>query len=841
MSQTGHPAQAADAVLAIELSIRTEVHSRMNRTPPPRTPFGMLAFRLAAIFAVAAGMDHAVAGPLTSGTWTGGGGSGSWSNASNWSTQPTTTGSWSLVFGGTTQTTTTNDIGTISVVALSFENDGSAGRTSTFTLSGSTLALSAATITTSATTGGSALATSGDVIGNRLSLSGSNAISLGTGHNLTIAGDMDGAAASLTKSGGGALFLTGSNSYSGGTFITAGNVRTGSGGASSDSNNYALGSGDVVVSGSGTLAVRNSSTVSNNLTIGGVGVTANGELYGPLLGSFGASNQTAVVSGSVTLSSDAAITTWGASGVIGSKLVLNGPVNLGSYGLTLGRRVIDPASTSTEVNGTILGTGSVVVDGTASVALNAANSYSGGTTIRSGTLSAGNANALGTGGLAVNGGVMDLNGQSLSIGTLSGSSGAVITSLVSGSASLITDSAVSSTYAGTISDGAGTVGLSKKGVGALFLTGSNSYSGPTFITGGSVRTGSGGPSSDSNNFALGSGEIFVSGSGTLAVRNSSTVSNNMTIGGAGTTTNGAPVGAILGSFGASNQTAVVSGSVTLSSNATIGSFGSAGVTGSKLLLAGPIGIGANTLTFSRFVSDPATTWIEVNGAIGGTGAVVVDGTATVYFNGANTYTGATTVRSGLLGGSGSIAGAVTVESGATIAPGNLADTTGTLTVGSLELAAGSLAAMQIGGTSAGTFDQIVSAGNVNFGAITGGNLTIDFLSDGFTNGNFWQLFNASSFTGHLSSVTATGTFGTLAFSYLGDGEWKATGGPLADGQSMSFYENNIHAFGSQFTAGQLVVVPEPSAFVIAGIGVALAGYRRWNQRRTNRTGDQPRA
>ena len=222
--------------------------------------------------------------------------------------------------------------------------------------------------------------------------------------------------------------------------------------------------------------------------------------------------------------------------------------------------------------------------------------------------------------------------------------------------------------------------------------------------------------------------------------------------------------------------------------------------------------------------------------IRGTGSVIVDGTAAVYMNGANTYTGATTVRTGLLGGAGSNAGAVIVDSGATIAPGTPDDATAILTVGSLSLGAGSLARMEIGGTSAGTFDQIVSAGNIGFGP-TGGNLTIDFLSGGFATGDLWQLFSGGSFSGHLNSVTATGVYGELSFAYLGNGEWRATGGSLANGQSLSFYENDSQAWNGRFRAGQLVVVPEPSAVVLAGLGLFIAGFRHWSRRRAARSGD----
>jgi autotransporter-associated beta strand protein len=770
-------------------------------------------------------MDLGVAAPMGVATWSGGGGNGSWSTSSNWSTLPTTSGSWGLVFGGTTQTTNTNNIGTITLGTMSFTNDGSAGKTTAFTLSGSTLALSNGTIITSATTAGSAIT---DTIGNALTLTGSNTASLGSGHNLTVSGNITGAG-SLTKTGDGGLYLTGSNSQSGATYITAGNVRTGAGGGSTGSNNFAFGTGDVVVSGSGTLTIRNNSTVTNNVTLGGIGWTVSNA---SLFGSFASSGATAVVSGSIAIASDTSISTWGSTGVTGSKLSLTGPINLGSRRLTFTQIVTDTtAQTSIEVGGAIAGTGSVIVDGTANVWLSGANSYSGGTTIRSGTIHVGNASALGSGSTTLNAGVLDLNGQSLSIGALSGSSGALITSLVSGSASLTSNTAAQTTYAGRITDGAGVVSLTKNGSGSLFLTGSNSQSGTTYITGGNLRTGSGGASTDSNNYALGTGDVVVSGSGTLTVRNNSTVANNMTIGGVGFTASNS---SLFGSFAASGATAVVSGSVALSSNTRISTWGSDGVTGSKLSLTGPINLGANTLTFGQVVTGTSVrsttapaTWITVGGAIAGAGSVVVDGTATVYLNGANTYTGTTTVQSGVLGGNGTIAGAVTVQNGAFITPGSAANTTGALGVGSLQLDSGATAAMAISGTAAGLYDQVVALGNVNYG----GNLAIDFTTASFANFDVWQLFSGASFSGNFTSVTATGSFGSLTFNDLGTGEWQATGGLLGEGQSLSFYVDNTHAIGDRYKAGQLVLVPEPSTIVFAGIGLFVMGWQRLARRR----------
>ncbi|NCY01589.1 MAG: hypothetical protein EBX36_01440, partial [Planctomycetia bacterium] len=178
----------------------------------------------AAVLAVVAWLPCgvAMAAPIGNSTWTGGGGSGSWNDASNWSSQPQTAGVWNLVFGGTTQTTNANDIGTISVDTLSFTNDGSAGRTASFTLSGSTLALANSTIVTSATTSGSL---SGDDVGNRLTLTGPNVVSLGAGHALTLSGGISGSG-SLSLTGVANLFLSGSNSYTGGTVVSGGQVRT---------------------------------------------------------------------------------------------------------------------------------------------------------------------------------------------------------------------------------------------------------------------------------------------------------------------------------------------------------------------------------------------------------------------------------------------------------------------------------------------------------------------------------------------------------------------------------------------------------------------------------------
>lgn len=75
--------------------------------------------------------------------------------------------------------------------------------------------------------------------------------------------------------------------------------------------------------------------------------------------------------------------------------------------------------------------------------------------------------------------------------------------------------------------------LAKSGIGTIHMSGSNSYSGTTTVTEGQIRTAANGVADGSNNYAFGTGNVTVSGSGSVALRNATSLSNNFTIGGAG--------------------------------------------------------------------------------------------------------------------------------------------------------------------------------------------------------------------------------------------------------------------------------------------------------------------
>lgn len=150
--------------------------------------------------------------------------------------------------------------------------------------------------------------------------------------------------------------------------------------------------------------------------------------------------------------------------------------------------------------------------------------------------------------------------------------------------------------------------------------------------------------------------------------------------------------------------------------------------------------------------------VSVNQALLGTagdGGLTKNGNGALYLNGANTYTGATAVKAGMLGGNGSIQSPVTVSTGATLGAGT--SSIGALAISNtLSFAAGSQAFFKL---APGTNDQIVGLTGVSYnGALVISNTTGASLA-----GSVFKLFkSASAGTGNFTSVTilpsGTGVF-----------------------------------------------------------------------------------
>ena len=395
----------------------------------------------------------------------------------------------------------------------------------------------------------------------------------------------------LNQSGTASLILATANSYAGGTTVSNGTLVVG--------NAAAMGSGPLTLAG-GNLdsAVANLANANNNAQNWINDFTFIG------------SQSLNLGSGPVTLASSRQVT------VNSNTLTVAGPISDSGMGLAL----------------TKVGNGTLNLSSTSS-------SYSGGTTVSAGTLQQGAANALGStvNNLEVDA-TLDLNGFPLTVNGLNGGNrGIILNNAGSGQAVLAFGNGNGGgTFSGQIEDnssGAGTVAVTLLG-GYETLSGSNSYSGPTTLTGGTLSVANilnGGVAGGNLGSASAGATNIVFNGGTLEYDGITNVSDR---------------------------------AFTINSNviATIQ------VDGESLTLAGATGASTS-------------------------GALTKTGTGTLVLSGANTYTGQTVVTSGELDISNwgdSIVGAVNVAFGNNNT-GILGITGGTLNLGANAMTLGNSA------------------------------------------------------------------------------------------------------------------------------------------------------
>src|ERR1051325_473598 len=125
--------------------------------------------------------------------------------------------------------------------------------------------------------------------------------------------------------------------------------------------------------------------------------------------------------------------------------------------------------------------------------LGGANTYSGNTTVSAGTLAQSAANVIpsgaGKGTFAVSSGAtFDLGGFNCSINGFGTSAGTIDNTTGAGTYTLtIGNNNGAGTHSGVIKNTSGTLAVSKTGTGAISLTGANTYSGDTTISGGQIN------------------------------------------------------------------------------------------------------------------------------------------------------------------------------------------------------------------------------------------------------------------------------------------------------------------------------------------------------------------
>jgi autotransporter-associated beta strand protein len=485
--------------------------------------------------------------------------------------------------------------------------------------------------------------------------------------NGTYAGAMSGTG-SLLKTGNGIVTLSGANSYAGTTTINGGTLQAGATNAFSATSATTIASGATLDLNSfnqtiGTLAGAGAVTLgSAQLTTGG---SADSTFDGTISGS-----------GSLTKVGAGTLTLTGANNYTGGTTVSGGTI-VGSTTSLLGTIVNNAAVQFNQTAdgtyaGTMSGSGTLTKTGGGTLTLSGSNTYTGATVVSNGTLRAAAANAFSSASATTvaSGATLDLAGFDETIGSLSG--GGAVT-LGVGRLTVGAD-ATSTTFDGMI---VGTGGVTKIGAGTLTLTGANSYSGGTIVSGGTLAgTTTSLQGSIVNNAIVQFDQAF---DGTFA--------------------------GIMSGSGALVKTGT--GTLTLTGTNTFN--GGTTVNGGRLV--------ASTTSLQGAIVDNAAVRFDqpvdgvFNGAVSGTGTLTKIGDGVLTLAGPNTLTGATLVSGGTLRAGAanafSAASTTSVAAGATLDLNGFSQTVGSLAgAGSVLLGSGRLTTGADGTTT--TFSGVVS-------------------------------------------------------------------------------------------------------------------------------------
>ena len=282
--------------------------------------------------------------------------------------------------------------------------------------------------------------------------------------------------------------------------------------------------------------------------------------------------------------------------------------------------------------GGVTGTGTIRVSGGGAVACwtgtnNPLSGFAGTLDIQNGQFAVNVDNATTLGGtqdvnLAATG-KLDMRSGHFTVDSLDGAAGSQIIKSHNTAVTLtVGNNNGSGDFAGNISNGTGTIGLTKTGTGTQTLSGTNTHTGTTTVNG-----------------------------GTLAL-------------------NG---GAAIADTGAVSLADTAGATLLLNASETIGSLAGGGATGGNVNLQG------NTLT----VGNASST--SFAGVLSGTGGLVKQGAGTLTVGGISTYTGNTTVNAGTLSVANAFfddASTVTVATGAVLdLTTGTTDTVGSLVLG----------------------------------------------------------------------------------------------------------------------------------------------------------------
>lgn len=567
-----------------------------------------------------------------------------------------------------------------------------------------------------------------DESGNSLTLSNPGAIVLnGAGaRTLTLSGngtdELDatigdnGGATSLAKGGSGTWILAGNNANSGTVTIAAGTLQVGNGGASGS-----LGSGNVT--DNGTLHFNTTSTLTNGTILGTGAVTVDG----------------------------------------GGKVILPGNNNYsGVTTINTGTLQIGNGGASGNMNNaaSVVDNDTFIFNSTSTLTLNPAISGSGNVIVRKGTLQAIGNNTY-AGWTEIDAGA--------TFQACSGPVGGLASSAITNNGTLLMvrqDNGVFIINADIVGSGLVMKACNNGNNGDVTLLGNNTYTGGTYIIGGSIIFGDnstpgagafvgnvfltndyphnqfGGAPNDfvpatlvlnrPDNFTLpgnivGQGFVTLSGSGTVTLTGNNTYYN----------------------LGTGSPTTINAGVLQVGNGGTSGTLGAGNITDNS------------ELDFNLASSYTCTNLIS------GSGNLVQLGSGTTILTGANTYSGSTTVSNGLLVLNESSVNGDLDLNGGLLAAGAIGSVSNLVVGGSLNINAGGLVA---------TLNKSLSPSNTIFtvnGSITstGGTLVLTNFGPTLAVGDKFTLFS-QPLTGTALTIKSTGF--TVADNLATDGSVTVT-------------------------------------------------------------------
>lgn len=576
---------------------------------------------------------------------------------------------------------------------------------------------------------GGLAASGGGVLTQSLTDVSGNAITLSVGNNnqtTYYSGNLTGNG-SLIKIGTGNLGLQQASTYSGGTIVSSGVLGVGLNSNTNISNGSAtyngsttnpLGSGNITVAAGASLEFNPVGlTITNNITLNGVS-------YGTGTGNGHTATNNGVFDGALVVG-----TTSGGTDTLSGTLTLNADSNISA---SWSDKIIS-------ITGQVTGNGGLIVDpvgasrnGTDLQLGNSTNNYLGNTTISAkGNASSAPdlqtiaANVIPTTSNVFAYGTLDLDGShSQAFNALNGNG--TVTSTASGTPTVsIGNGNGTGTFSGIIQNGsASTLNLTKAGTGTETLSGPNTYSGATVLSGGILNVGASQTTTSGSLGDIAAGSISFAG-GTLQY----SANNHFDYSPYFRTTAGQQY-----SIDTNNQT-VTFLTPLISSGGTLTKYGLG-----QLSLSGN-----NTFTGNTTINGGG---LLLSGGTLASGTVMVgNGSNSAYLTA--TGNGNTT---GVVTGSVSVAGNGSID----FSKDGATSTAQTLSVGSLYLTTGgnatTSATLGFNLTGASLSDRITTTGNLTLGST--GNAIVNLFGSGVT-GNY-TLISYANQTGQAATNTGPG-------------------------------------------------------------------------------------